>query len=241
MSVFDQVFEIILRQEGGFQNSPADKGNWVNGRLVGTKYGISARSYPNLDIRNLTVEQAKAIYKRDYWDEIGGDNIKDAGLGLVHMDTAINAGPARAKQFLESSGGNIDTYLNQRLSWYKTLDDWGKWGKGWTKRVNDIRQEAHRMSKGGGSFLDTIKAAGGGLFTATLGNSPLLNPAVKQTAENTKTIQEVKDNLDINERLQNAALSPFGVNVIGGLIAAGLITLGVILLGFSFIDGGDSE
>lgn len=61
--------------EGGFQNSPRDKGNWTGGQigvgqLKGTKYGISAAIFPALDIKNLTPEQAIGIYTNKYWSPL---------------------------------------------------------------------------------------------------------------------------------------------------------------------------
>ena len=63
-SSFDLAIPIVLENEGGYVNDPADPGGE-------TKYGISKRSYPALDIKNLTVEQATAIYLRDFW-QFGG-------------------------------------------------------------------------------------------------------------------------------------------------------------------------
>lgn len=64
---------IINSFEGGFQKRTDDPGNWTGGVigkgiLKGTKYGISAAAHPDIEIESLTVEQAEAIYKRDYWD-----------------------------------------------------------------------------------------------------------------------------------------------------------------------------
>ena len=57
---FLKAFEKVLRHEGGYVNDPLDLGGE-------TKYGISKRSYPHLDIKNLTLDQAKQIYFRDFW------------------------------------------------------------------------------------------------------------------------------------------------------------------------------
>lgn len=57
---FDKAFDEIIKQEGGYVNHPNDKGGE-------TKYGITKREFPNLDIQNLTLEQAKDIYYNKYW------------------------------------------------------------------------------------------------------------------------------------------------------------------------------
>ena len=70
MSNFDNAFDRVIGHEGGFTDDPLYRGNWTSGtcnvgKCNGTKYGLSAMTYPILDIRNLTLNQAKDIYKRD--------------------------------------------------------------------------------------------------------------------------------------------------------------------------------
>ena len=65
-AVFNLMFDKLIGAEGGFQNDPKDRGNWTSGIIgkgecKGTKYGVSAMAYPDLDIENLTIEQAKKI------------------------------------------------------------------------------------------------------------------------------------------------------------------------------------
>lgn len=60
MADFNFAITIVIRNEGGYVNNPADPGGE-------TKYGISKRSYPSVDIKNLTVDQAEDIYRRDFW------------------------------------------------------------------------------------------------------------------------------------------------------------------------------
>jgi len=64
---FRRALSFVLKEEGGLSLDRYDSGNWTGGRvgvgaLKGTKYGIATSSYPDLDIRRLTVEQAGAIY-----------------------------------------------------------------------------------------------------------------------------------------------------------------------------------
>ncbi len=98
---FEQCFDIVLGKEGGFQKNPKDRGNYVKGRLVGTKYGISARSYPEVDIPNLTVEGAKEIYFRDFWQKMKLHLLDNKELILKVFDMAINAGVAIAVKLLQ--------------------------------------------------------------------------------------------------------------------------------------------
>ena len=71
MSNFDRMFDIVVGHEGGYTANPADRGNWTGGAIGsgtcrGTRFGISAAAYPGLDIANLTIDAAKALYQRDY-------------------------------------------------------------------------------------------------------------------------------------------------------------------------------
>ena len=58
---FDKIIEVVLEHEGGYVNDPDDAGGE-------TRYGISKRAYPDENIKELTVDRAKELYKRDYWD-----------------------------------------------------------------------------------------------------------------------------------------------------------------------------
>ena len=77
-SAFARAFRVVVGEEGGYTTNPADPGNWTSGqcgagRCAGTKFGISAAAYPGLDIAGLSLGDAQAIYRRDYWDRVQGD------------------------------------------------------------------------------------------------------------------------------------------------------------------------
>lgn len=98
--LFNKCIDIILVNEGGFQNHPNDLGNWTGanrtGELKGTKYGIAARFFPNLDIKNLTINQAKDIYFWHYWSPMNLEGIEDELSALQIFDFGVNAGKGRA-------------------------------------------------------------------------------------------------------------------------------------------------
>ena len=87
MADFNKAIGKTLSKEGGsrFTDDPHDRGG-------ATKYGISQRSYPNLDIRNLTEHQAREIYKRDFWDRIRGDEVSSQPVAENIFDTCVNMG-----------------------------------------------------------------------------------------------------------------------------------------------------
>ena len=93
---FDNAFEELIDIERGYVDDPLDNGGE-------TKYGVSKRSYPYLDIKNLTLCKAKGIYKRDYWALSGADRIDDYQIALELFDTGVNMGVYMAKIILQRS------------------------------------------------------------------------------------------------------------------------------------------
>jgi len=94
---FEDAFRNVIGEEGGYVDHPSDPGGE-------TKYGISKRSYPNVDIANLTLEQARAIYKRDYWDRLRGDELPYP-LAEFLFDFAVNSGVGAATKALQRALG----------------------------------------------------------------------------------------------------------------------------------------
>lgn len=95
------ALKTIFSNEGGFQNLRNDSGNWTGGkvgvgRLVGTKYGICAASYPKVDIPNLTLAEAARYYERDYWNPLRLGDVKSQWLATMFLDTAVNCGVGTA-------------------------------------------------------------------------------------------------------------------------------------------------
>ena len=134
---FDSAIQFVLEREGGYVNDPADPGGETN-------MGISKRAYPNEDIKNLTVERAKALYHRDYWLAAGCDALSPP-LDLIVLDTAVNMGVGRARQFLGQTQDPED-YLWLRLDWYRQIvknrPASGKFLPGWVFRLILLRRLA---------------------------------------------------------------------------------------------------
>lgn len=105
MADFKKAKERVLKLEGGYQAHPDDNGNYNSrGELVGTKYGIAAKTYeavtgviPTVQVmKNLSLIKAESIYKKLFWDKVGGDHLKNQAVAEIVFDHAINAGPWRA-------------------------------------------------------------------------------------------------------------------------------------------------
>ncbi len=95
---FDRAFEAVIGVEDGYVDHPLDKGG-------PTKWGISYKSYPYMNIKDLSVDQAKGIYKRDYWDKLGLDTVRDYNIATEIFDTGVNMG-------IMASGKITQTALN---------------------------------------------------------------------------------------------------------------------------------
>lgn len=109
MDNFTRAFTIVVGVEGVFSNDPDDPGNWTGhakgaGVLKGTKYGISAAQYPNVDIANLTLDGAEAIYLPDYWNACSCGALPWP-LALLVFDCAINQGQGTARMLLQGALG----------------------------------------------------------------------------------------------------------------------------------------
>ena len=126
---FDIAFEFVLKWEGGLSEDLNDPGGL-------TKYGISQRAYPHLDIKNLTVYNAKEIYYKDYWLKSGCDELTPP-FDLIIFDASVNMGVSRAKEFLEESVDWRD-YLLLRLYTYSKFEQAPLYFRGWANRTLDL-------------------------------------------------------------------------------------------------------
>lgn len=149
LASFKDIFERTIDHEGNYSNDPNDPGGE-------TKFGISKRSYPNLIISKLTLEDAYNIYKRDFWDVIHGDNLPYS-VAYQLFDFAINSGVGTAIRYLQRAVGVADDgyigpvsikaisetselvmILNlnaERLDFMTRLKNWPSEGAGWARRI----------------------------------------------------------------------------------------------------------
>lgn len=103
MDNFDYSVKILFSPsiEGGYVNDPDDPGGETN-------FGISKRSYPHIDIKGLTPDRAKAIYRVDWWEKYRLDLIKDAKIASQMLRAAVNMGASNAFRCLRQAL-SIDT------------------------------------------------------------------------------------------------------------------------------------
>lgn len=136
---FDRAFAFVVGEEGGYTSNPLDPGGE-------TKFGISKRAYPDLDIKSLTEDDAKAIYLRDYWTPLGCEN-SAYGTAVCVFDCGVNMGIGRAKTFLLKVAPGPDFIVNyqaERGLFYGSLSTFPSFGRGWMRRLVRCALEASK-------------------------------------------------------------------------------------------------
>lgn len=146
---FDEAFDRLIQHEGGYVNNPKDPGGE-------TQWGISKRAYPNLHIKSLTRNDAKAIYLRDFW-QAGYMEQYDGAIAFQVFDAAVNHGIGNAIRLLQKAAGVADDghigpitvravkaksvtdmlmlFIAKRIRFWARLSTWDEFGKGWALRA----------------------------------------------------------------------------------------------------------
>ena len=155
---FDQAFHKLLGHEGGFVDHPSDPGgatNWGVTQAVARQNGYTGH------MRNFPVEQAKAIYKRQYWDAVRAEELPP-GIRYPVFDACVNSGAKQAVKWLQRAVGAADDgvlggqtlamaraahpdfvsrrMLGDRLQFMTDLKTWQVFGRGWARRVAELLQ-----------------------------------------------------------------------------------------------------
>ncbi|MER8628507.1 glycoside hydrolase family 108 protein [Mesorhizobium opportunistum] len=166
----------VLAHEGGYSNHPSDPGGPTMKGVTQRVYdgyrkskGLAVRS-----VKGITPDEINAIYDRQYWDAIRGDDLP-AGVDYVLFDGAVNSGPGRSIMFLQqalrpaytgridgvlgigtmaalkadkNSDALIDRICNARMAFLKHLGTFGTFGRGWTARVAEVRSIGQAWATG---------------------------------------------------------------------------------------------
>lgn len=166
-----ECIDFTLAFEGGYDADSRDRGNWTSGtigmgELKGTKYGIAAHVYPGVDIRNLTKTDAIAIYRRDYWPKVAGDQQPD-GVDIVVWDICVNSGSGRALKIEAAALGSeltqarslanaaqnesdkvglVKSMCAKRAAFYRCLSTFEMFGRGWLRRNASCEAKAVTMA-----------------------------------------------------------------------------------------------
>lgn len=158
---FERCLPKVLSHEGGWSDHPSDPGGaTMKGITIGTYAQWKGRKVTKDELRNITDAEVAAIYRRKYWDKVKGDDLP-SGVDYVAFDAAVNSGPARSARWLQLAVGAtqdgqigpatvaaaqaqyapavVERAIGARLSFLRGLKTWPTFGKGWHRRVDDVR------------------------------------------------------------------------------------------------------
>lgn len=166
---FDRCLALLLAHEGGYVHHSQDPGGRTN---LGVTQRVweewLGRPVSEKEMRALTPTMVKPLYKRKYWDAVRGDELV-SGVDYVVFDVAVNSGPGRAIKFLQSCVGVdadggfgprtlaavkeaekdpqrlIELYCAKRLEFLQSLKTFETFGKGWSRRVAEVKEKALAM------------------------------------------------------------------------------------------------
>lgn len=165
---FDKIFAAILKSEGGFVNDPRDGGGATNRGVTQAVYddwriknGLAKQT-----VKNIAMIEVVAIFKAGYWNPCRADDLP-AGVDYAVVDFAYNSGVVRANRYLQQAVGVqvdglpgpmtlkavkaadarelIDRICDDRLAFMKRLSNFDRFGRGWTRRVSEVRADAKAM------------------------------------------------------------------------------------------------
>jgi lysozyme family protein len=167
---FDNALQLVLVHEGGFSDHPRDPGGaTMKGVTLDTFRRHFGRDKTVDELRNITQEQLAQVYRTGYWDKCRGDQLP-SGVDYAVFDAAVNSGPGRAALWLQAAVGAardgaigpntlskvatheppaiINDLCDNRLAFLRGLSTFSTFGRGWTRRVGDVRQHALDMARG---------------------------------------------------------------------------------------------
>jgi lysozyme family protein len=166
---FDVCLNMLLKHEGGYVNNKRDPGGRTN-LGVTQKVWEAYVGHPvdEAAMRALTAAMVKPIYKKNYWDKICGDDLPK-GVDYAVFDYAVNSGPGRAAKCLQRLVGAkedgsigpatlakvsdanprelVQDICEQRLKFLQSISTFDAFGRGWTRRVEEVENAAYEMAK----------------------------------------------------------------------------------------------
>lgn len=173
---FERALKPVLVIEGGKVDDPADPGGRTNQGITQRVYTAyrNAQGSPARDVYQMTDRERDAIYRQNYWNLISGDRLRE-GVGYAVFDGAVHSGVSQAVKWLQRALGPlysgavdgtigaltlaaldavtdddalIGQMLDLRLQFMRQLKGWGRFGNGWTRRIEDLRDRAQAWASG---------------------------------------------------------------------------------------------
>ena len=168
-SNFAPSLAAMLVHEGGFVCNPNDPGGATNQGVTQAVYDDwrSSKGLPQRSVRVIGAAEVETIYRDLYWNRIRGDDLP-SGVDYAVFDFAFNSGVGRAARFLQQAVGAvpdgqigpatlalveikqadqlIDALCDMRLNFLQALKTFQYFGRGWTRRVAEVRAKAKDMA-----------------------------------------------------------------------------------------------
>lgn len=168
-SNYSAVMAQIFKHEGGYVDHPVDPGGATNmGITFATLKSWRGEAITKADVKALSKSEAEAIYRAKYWNPVRGDDMP-YGIDLVLMDGSVNSGIGRGPKWVQMALGVtadgkvgpktiaaakaadpvkvINAACDARLMFLKGLKTWPTFGRGWQRRVDEVRAVALSMAQ----------------------------------------------------------------------------------------------
>ena len=177
-SSYGEALARLLVHEGGNDDDPRDPGGRTSRGILQREWDVWRRSHPGLpaDVWRAPQDQVEAVYRQNYWDALRCDDLP-AGVDYAVFDYGVNSGIGRAAKVLQrlvatavdgevgpdtvaaakraKAAALIEAICDERLAFLQGLRTWPTFGKGWSRRVREVRAGALKMAKSAG-----VKSAG---------------------------------------------------------------------------------
>ena len=165
---FFKSLEMVLHHEGGFIDHPSDPGGATNKGITHKTYAdFLGRPLEDVsELKNIPEEHVQLIYKNGYWDKVKGDQLP-SGVDFCVFDWAVNSGPGRAAKALQKAVSVaqdgaigprtleavkefdpedlVEQITKDRIEFYKSLNTYSTFGRGWLRRAKETRDFALEM------------------------------------------------------------------------------------------------
>jgi lysozyme family protein len=165
---YEHCLQLLLEHEGGFVNHPSDPGGITNHGVTKKVYeDWVGREVSEQEMRDLTVDDVAPIYKNNYWDRGGCDELP-SGVDWCVFDWGVNSGMSRSAKALQrivgvEVDGGIGPMTIQavedmapeeiiipmhtaRQEFYEGLSTFDTFGRGWTRRNDETLEAALEMA-----------------------------------------------------------------------------------------------
>lgn len=168
---FHDALAAVLKHEGGWADHPRDPGGATMKGVTLTSFRkyVKPKATKN-DLRKISDEQIETVYRRHYWDAVRGNELPP-GVDYSMFDFGVNSGPSWSIKFVQKIVGVaqdgrigpvtlaaihsvpakelVARLCDDRLSWLKGLRTWRTFGKGWGRRVRDVKSVALKLAEQG--------------------------------------------------------------------------------------------